>query len=124
MYYREIDLDLTGAEVDDGSQTLIEVTVQATVSGREVLEKAHIPLRVASLPRVPGWYGGDGHVHTVWSPDVILLPIASACATPATTVSFIIIKTTKTVSARGDLRRILRTMPRREKEYGFRFTRS
>jgi hypothetical protein len=75
--YREIDLDLTGAEVDDGSQTLIEVTVQATVSGREVLEKAHIPLRVASLPRVPGWYGGDGHVHTVWSPDVILLPIAS-----------------------------------------------
>lgn len=74
--YQDVYVDLAGAPIADGDRTSVSVTVEAVVSGRKVRETVRIPLHMSSLPKVPGWYGGDGHVHTWWSPDVILLPMS------------------------------------------------
>lgn len=73
--YRSLEIDVGGLPLEDGSTSLVTVTVDAVLSGRRVREVVRIPLHVTTLPEVPGWYGGDGHVHTEWSPDVILLPL-------------------------------------------------
>lgn len=74
--YRPMLLNVGGLPMEDGSLSFVTVTVRAVVSGREVREVVRVPLYVTTLPEVSGWYGGDGHVHTSWSPDVVLLPLA------------------------------------------------
>ncbi|HHX29340.1 MAG TPA: hypothetical protein GX716_10090 [Firmicutes bacterium] len=74
--FQPLELDVHGIPMDDGTGSFATIEVRAIVSGREAMEIIRVPLQVTSLPNVPGWYGGDGHVHTVWSPDVVLLPIS------------------------------------------------
>lgn len=62
--YRSLEIDVGGLPLEDGSTSLVTVTVDAVLSGRRVREVVRIPLHVTTLPEVPGWYGGDGHVHT------------------------------------------------------------
>ncbi|NLA60206.1 MAG: hypothetical protein GX863_03775 [Firmicutes bacterium] len=74
--YRHVALNVGGLPLENGSTSFVTVTVDAVLSGRRTREIVRLPLHVTTLPEVPGWYGGDGHVHTQWSPDVILLPLA------------------------------------------------
>ncbi|HHW40600.1 MAG TPA: hypothetical protein GXX19_05535 [Syntrophomonadaceae bacterium] len=75
-YYTEVTVDLTELSLKPGDSQLF--TIKAVFDyGEEKLEmSASTLVTIASLPSRPGWYGGDGHIHTSWSPDMIEETIA------------------------------------------------
>lgn len=73
---REVEVDIGELHLEDGATSFVTVTAHAMLRGRRVRQSVQVPIRFSALPEVPGWYGGDGHVHTQWSPDVVLLPIS------------------------------------------------
>lgn len=74
--YAEASLDISALRVPEGRTGLARVTVDALVDGRCVRTRLRIPYRASRLPKEPGWYGGDCHTHSSWSPDVWLIPLS------------------------------------------------
>lgn len=62
----------------DGDSTSFSVTATYEVDGQIETTVVSSEITIASLPSNTYWYGGDGHVHTTWSPDVIGLPTIDA----------------------------------------------
>lgn len=74
--YAELELDISALKVSPGKTGLARVTVEAVIDGRPVRTSLRIAYRASELPKHEGWYGGDCHTHSSWSPDVWLIPLA------------------------------------------------
>jgi hypothetical protein len=73
--YAELALDISSLKVPPGKTGLARVTVDAAIDGRPVRTHLRIAYRALELPKHEGWYGGDCHTHSSWSPDVWLIPL-------------------------------------------------
>lgn len=68
----QISLDITGIDVKEGDVIPVVIVAHGTRGGKPIEAQATIQYSVLALPFRSGWYGGDGHIHTAWSPDVYL----------------------------------------------------
>jgi hypothetical protein len=75
--YKEVELDVSGLGLKEGSEGEVSVFVEGSVDGTPSEISIKIDYQALALPARPGWYAGDGHVHTAWSPDVWFISIDS-----------------------------------------------
>lgn len=77
--YVELEIDVSALKLEEGATGKINVGVETTVDGqREAVQTAvQADYQASAFPNASGWYGGDGHVPTSWSPDVIFIPLAN-----------------------------------------------
>jgi hypothetical protein len=74
--YTTVSLDISSLNLSAGSETTVLITVRSIIKRRLVTFTTEVPYRVLSMPKEEGWYAGDGHVHTAWSPDVWLTSVS------------------------------------------------
>ncbi|MEW6724411.1 MAG: CehA/McbA family metallohydrolase [Bacillota bacterium] len=75
--YTEIEVDVSSLALEAGSLGKMTVGVEGTVDGRKAQVVVEADYQALALPGASGWYGGDGHVHTSWSPDVWFISLDS-----------------------------------------------
>jgi hypothetical protein len=70
-----LEIDVSGLGLRDGEVVPITVTASGLTGATRLQASTEALYGVTSLPSRAGWYAGDGHIHTAWSPDVILVSI-------------------------------------------------
>lgn len=75
--YVELEIDVSALKLEEGAKGKIDVGVEATVDGQAAPVTVQADFQALALPGASGWYGGDGHVHTSWSPDVWFISLDS-----------------------------------------------
>jgi hypothetical protein len=69
-WYKHLTIDVRDLQLKEGDVVPIQLTAHATIDGVPIAVEVGLQYSVLSLPVRNGWYGGDGHVHTAWSPDM------------------------------------------------------
>ena len=73
--YMPLEIDVSGLPLKEGDLLPVNITARA-LEGEQVTETTvSSTYAVMSLPTRSGWYAGDGHIHTAWSPDVVVVSI-------------------------------------------------
>ncbi|MEW6172845.1 MAG: hypothetical protein AB1510_07215, partial [Bacillota bacterium] len=75
--YKEVELDVSELELKEGSEGEVSIFVEGSVDGVPSETSIKVDYQALALPARSGWYAGDGHVHTAWSPDVRFISIDS-----------------------------------------------
>ena len=75
--YMEIEVDVSSLALEERSRGKVTVGVEGTIGGLKARPVVEADYQALALPVASGWYGGDGHVHTSWSPDVWFISLDS-----------------------------------------------
>ena len=71
-----VEVDVSGLPLKEGDMLPVVVTARGSDAETTVTST----YAVMSLPSRPGWYPGDGHIHSAWSPDVVYTTIDDRAA--------------------------------------------
>lgn len=69
VFVTQLEFDVSGLGLKEGDSIPITIKVQGESLGKSIETLVTTVYSVLALPVRSGWYGGDGHVHTAWSPD-------------------------------------------------------
>lgn len=72
----EVSLDISALRVPAGKAGAVRLTLHALIDGRPTRTGLRIAYKASELPNQEGWYGGDLHTHSSWSPDVWKIPLS------------------------------------------------
>lgn len=73
--YTEVSVDIAAQRVPAGETGVARITLEALIDSRPTRTRLRIAYRASELPTLEGWYGGDCHTHSSWSPDVWKIPL-------------------------------------------------
>lgn len=69
--YMSLEVDVSGLPLKEGDLIPVTITARGSDDGQAFESAVTSTYAVMSLPSRTGWYAGDGHIHSAWSPDTI-----------------------------------------------------
>lgn len=82
--YMSIEVDVSGLSLKEGDMIPVTITARGSDGGQAFESAVTSTYVVMSLPSRTGWYAGDGHIHSAWSPDVVAVSIDGRASSAVT----------------------------------------